>query len=240
MSIDYERLFAKKFKFEIGKTYTEESVAPYMRADIDNRMSYCFELLADGKEEDASYIIEFCIGNDHTYGWLYSSQGCLAQAVDKFKDKAILYRLIRGVYINDGYHFPRRLILKMKSASSAVSENERLGDLDAVDPIVVYRASSTSDGKTVCNEISWTTNYDTAVFFAYRMSLQAAEWRKYDIEPLHIWKAEIQRKQIIAYCNDRNEYEVIQHHGVKKVVMLPEPSDSEVTRVFREREQRYK
>lgn len=235
MSIDFEKLTLKKPQYEIGKIYSVGEEAPLVRADIEHRMKYCEELLAAGQEEDAAYIIDYCIGNDHMYGHEYSRQGCLKRVADKFTDKAILYRLILSVYTMDGYNFPRSLIIKMKSASSAIQDEERLNGIVAGDPVTVYRASITTDKQAVRNEISWTTNYDVAVFFAYKEQLRIDDWFDEELEPLHIWKAEIPRNKIIAYTNDREEYEVIQHRGVQNPVMLMPPTEEEINRIFQER-----
>lgn len=245
MALDLERVYPKEFGEKIKAAFESGDAEAFysIQEDVEmksilHRLNYCFELLREGREEDAAELISRHIGNDHKYGRAFSSQGCLATVAERFKNKVVLYNLIRDVYTQDGYGFPRKLIIKMKKLSHGIPEDERLEGLCDGDPVTVYRASATDNEKAIMDEISWTTNYDVAVFFAYKEYLRFRDMGgESNIIPLHIWKAEIPRKKIITYCNERNEYEVIQHHGVVNAIILPMPTDSEVERVMREHEE---
>lgn len=243
MALDMARVYPEEYSlmalFKGRDSVSGDEHFEFICKSIWNRQKYCLELLREGNEKDAAELISHHFGNDHMYGYAYSQQGTLWQFADMFKDDSVLYNLIREVYIQDGYNFPRKLIIRMKKLSHGIPEDERLEGLSGGDPVTVYRASAADSEKAIINEISWTTNYDVAVFFAYKEYYRFKDMGgESDIIPLHIWKAEIPRKKIITYCNERNEYEVIQHHGVVNAIILPMPTDSEVERVMQEHEER--
>lgn len=168
-------------------------------------------LLRDGKEQEAADAITLA-GN-----WgMWRSANILSVVYEKFSDMEILYRCIIDTYVGDGYNFPKRVMIKAKKISHCISQGERLGDLLPGDLITVYRAANTPISK-VHNDISWTTEKNVAVWFANRGSY----FSDGKITLLHVYQGQIQREKIIAFTNDRNEYEVIQHSSVKNIVELP-------------------
>ena len=147
----------------------------------------------------------------------------LQACYDLFEDDRILFNLIKRVYVHHGYGFPKKPIMRMKKASKSIPESERLAGLPDGDPVTIYRSTVWwHDAGMVKNEISWTPEKNIAIWFASRFK---------DVESKPkccLWKAEIDRDKIIAYTNDRNEYEVIQHGNVKNLEKLPDPTDEEI------------
>lgn len=109
-------------------------------------------------------------------------------------------------------------MIRAKSFAPAIDPVERFGDLPACDIVTVYRAANTPIDK-VHNDISWTTNKNVAIWFGYRYSERAT--------PLRIYTGTIERDKIIAFINERNEFEVIQHGDVKDIVEL-NPTEADV------------
>lgn len=155
----------------------------------------------------------------------------LLDHINDFHNNKMLFGLITDIYTNDGYGFPRSVILKAKRIAKEIPLEERLKDLPAGDPVTVYRAdrwSSQYSLTPVKTAPSWTTNKNVAIWFAYRQR-----------QPLTLWKAEIARDKIIAYLTCRNEFEVLQHNNVKNIEMLPAPTEDEISAALAEHE-RYK
>lgn len=122
------------------------------------------------------------------------------------------YRITINCYVKDGYNFPRKLIIGLKKIKpSGWLDNMKLPDLNA--PVTVYRASRTPPGESIKNETSWTIDKDTAMFFYCRP-------RVVEKEETYFYQASILPKDIIAYTEERGEYEVIQHRGVFDVKPL--------------------
>ena len=79
-------------------------------------------------------------------------------------------------------------------------------ELEHIDPLTVYRATPSSIDQKIGTELSWTTSKDVAVWFYQRL-----------LGDKHLYKATIFKDKIIAYTNCRNEFEVLQHRGVKNI-----------------------
>ncbi len=116
------------------------------------------------------------------------------------------YRITIEIYTNDGYLFPRHFIIGLKH----IKPNNYLKDLPdvfhAIDPITVYRATSMSP-HSARTELSWTTNKNVAIWFYQRLHKSVRR----------LYAATICKNRIIAYTNQRNEFEVIQHCGVQNI-----------------------
>lgn len=81
--------------------------------------------------------------------------------------------------------------------------------------LTIYRATKTSK-KNDIETLSWTTNYDVAKFFAER-----------HIKKGNIYKANINKKHILAYFNRRNENEVVvDYHFLENISLVNEIDDN--------------
>ena len=116
------------------------------------------------------------------------------------------YRITIGIYTDDGYLFPRHFIIGLKH----IKPNNYLKELPdvfrAIDPITVYRATSMSP-HSARTELSWTTNRNVAIWFYQRLHKSVRR----------LYAATICKNRIIAYTNQRKEFEVIQHCGVQNI-----------------------
>ena len=157
----------------------------------------------------------------------------LLDHINDFHNNKMLFGLITDIYTNDGYSFPRSIILKAKRIAKEIPQEDRLKDLPAGDTVTVYRADSWSSPHSltpVKTAPSWTTNKNVAIWFAYRGQERGHR-------PLTIWKGEIPRDKIIAYLTNRSEFEVLQHNNVKNIEILPAPTEEEIAAAFAEHEQ---
>ena len=182
------------------------------------------QLMREGEEKEAASIIAFTFGN---FGEWRSANVLLA-FYKRFTNPAILYRCIIDTYTNDGYRFPKRIMMKAKNIAPAIDPAERFGDLAECDIVTVYRATNTPIGK-VHNDLSWTTSKNVAIWFGYRCTERIA--------PLHIYTGTIERDKIIAFTNERNEFEVIQHGNVKGIVEL-HPTEEDILCAMEEHDKR--
>lgn len=164
-----------------------------------------YRLLLDGEEQKAADTIPLI---SDTGKW--KSSHVLQLVADQFTDMGVLYRCIIDTYTHDGYNFPKSVMIKAKRIAPTISPKERFGDLSPDDLITVYRAANTPIGQ-VRNDLSWTTEKHVAVWFANRAA---------PLPPLRVYQGQIQRSKIIAFTNERNEHEVIQHSSVKDIVEL--------------------
>ena len=194
-----------------GLHISAEDYAAACQEYISTAMADIVRLLSEGKEQDAADLICYKFGNRGKW----RSANVLYMFYDRFTDPAILYRCISDTYTNDGYNFPRRVMLRAKKIAPRIPAAERFGDLPEGDVLTVYWAASTPIS-TVRNDLSWTINKDVALWFAYRFS----DLYGVKFDPLHVYTGTIERDKIIAYTNDRNEHEVIQHGSVKNIVEL--------------------
>lgn len=203
------------------KTMTIEEYKAYLTDDPFARSQYetIKEHLKKGEEREAAQIISYKFGNDHNSPW--NQQTVLSDFWDQFTDPSIQFQMFIDVYINDGYHFPRKLIVKAKRLSKSISESVRLFGLPDGNPVTIYRATKTQ-GIRVRLEPSWTTDKNTAILFSQRAKLMHGSKNA-----LPIYTGTIERSKIIAFTNDRDEYEVIQHGGVI-ISGLYEPKETEI------------
>ena len=163
-------------------------------------------LLSIGDEKGAAKIIDHRLGNAG-----HMQQRALLFYMDSFTDKKLLYNLILSVYTNDGYDFPKRIIRKTKQLAKDIPEDERLHGLQSDERFIrVWRGTTVKDPEAASllrTSISWTTDKSVAIFFANRCGRV-------------VWEGIIDRKKIIAFCQDRNESEVLQHMNVKDIHMI--------------------
>ena len=119
-------------------------------------------------------------------------------------------------------------MMKAKSLAPTIDPIGRFGDLPECDIVTVYRAANTPIGK-VHNDLSWTTNKNVAIWFGYRYAER--------ITPLHIYTGTIERNKIIAFTNERNEFEIIQHGDVEDIVEL-RPTEEDILCAMEEHDKR--
>lgn len=83
----------------------------------------------------------------------------------------------------------------------------------------VYRAGI-EDAAEAANHISWTISKDVAMWFA-------AKYVYENRGQLHVYKGIILAKKVIAYIDDRDEFEILQNKSVVDIVEIPmeNPSD---------------
>lgn len=223
--IDWTKPTADIMKEIEGQTLNEEDTLKLWLKFAEDKKAEATKEEAD--EETLAKKI-FMMGNSG----FYSSKDALKENLHRFQDKKILFNLILDVYSNDGYGFPRGVIQEAKRIAKEISQEERLKNLPAGDPVTVYRADSWSVPHSltpVKTAPSWTTSKNVAIWFAYR-------GRERGHQPLTIWKAEIARDKIIAYLTDRHEFEVLQHNNVKNLEILPAPTGKEIDAAFAEHE----
>lgn len=176
-----------------------------------------FEALTKQEQMELATRISLA-GND-----FHKSQRMLIENLDMFSDNQILFDLICAVYTNDGYDFPKKVILLAKRLAKQIPAVHRLKGLPDGDPLTVYRGTWTGGpdhSHLLLTEVSWTTDKRVAIWFANKqqqIQLAYAERNGYSIDPSRlakVWEATIPRNKIIAYLNDRNECEVLQHMSV--------------------------
>ncbi len=86
-------------------------------------------------------------------------------------------------------------LFKMADKNILMNESDFKVYNDLPDEVEIYRGSHHEKD---FNAISWTTNYGTAEWFAKRFYKDG-----------YVFKAKISKKNIFAFFNDRNEFEVI-------------------------------
>ncbi len=174
-----------------------------MPTDNWYKISY---FLSVGDEKEAAKIIDYRLGNAG-----HMQQRALLLYMDSFTDKKLLFDLILSVYTNDGYDFPKKIIRKAKQLARDIPENERLYGLPSKERFIrVWRGTTVKKPDAVSllrTSLSWTTDKSVAIFFASRCGGV-------------VWEGIIDRKKIIAFCQDRNESEVLQHMNVRDVHMI--------------------
>lgn len=119
-----------------------------------------------------------------------------------------LYEITLDVYTNSRISFTgcKKRIIELRKVRPDDYLKELPEELEHTDPLIVYRATSSSIDQKIGTELSWTTNKDVAVWFYQRL-----------LGDKHLYKATIYKDKIIAYTNRRNEFEVLQHRGVKDI-----------------------
>lgn len=124
-------------------------------------------------------------------------------------------------YTNHGDHYP--IIRKhVRNSLKARPENWRESLPEVVrnlDSFTVYRAGLETMDRTKYS-LSWTLSRDVAEWFANRQKFLYGQLG-------HIYKATISADKVIAFENDRHEYEIIQYRNVKNIEEIPMQGYSE-------------
>lgn len=215
-------------KLNKGETVTVEDYYAHSERKYFDAIKEISELLSDGNEAEAAEIITL-YGDDVLFK-RFNSRNLLQMFYTSFENNEILYQCILNVYTHDGYNFPKKMILKAKQLSKNIPDSIRYNDLPRTKEITVYRATASSPEQAK-NEISWTTNKDVAIWFAYRYH----EVNSANLPDLHVYQGTIDYDKIIAYDNDRSEFEVMQHRNVRNITEIF-PTDEEIKDVFDRRQ----
>lgn len=124
-------------------------------------------------------------------------------------------------YTNHGDHYP--IIRKhVRNSLKARPENWREDLPEAVrhlDSFTVYRAGLEPLDRAK-NSLSWTLSRDVAEWFANRQKFLYGQTG-------HIYKATVSADKVIAFENDRHEYEIVQYRNVKNIEEIPMQGYSE-------------
>jgi len=128
---------------------------------------------------------------------------------DKLPD-SYYYDFVVSSYTHWGDSMPkvRKAVYGLKKHGAAKLPAE----LDGLDVITVYRGC-VDDIHWVKNAISWTMDINEAKHFK-----QMAETFKH--QPARVYQGKIRREHVLAYTNERNESEIIQHghvYGIKDI-----------------------
>lgn len=119
------------------------------------------------------------------------------------------YYATLDTYTTDGYCFPKRLIIGLKKIKPADYLKELPPEYADKDELTVYRASLNEAGRGVQTELSWTIKKEVAEHFQQMNTTKGLS--------SCIYKGIIRQKDIIAFSNCREEFEVIQHNSVKDI-----------------------
>ena len=112
------------------------------------------------------------------------------------------YQFAIGAYIHHGDHVPA--VRKAVRTAARYGKAELPAELAEADTITVYRAGEETIEKAKYR-ISWTTDYEIADFFLNKYIGRHAN---------RLYMGEIRPTDIIAYCDERNEKEVMQYGKV--------------------------
>jgi len=131
------------------------------------------------------------------------------------------YQLACMHYVNKGDTYPvlRRILRDNRSCRPENWRDELPEAVRDNEVFTVYRAGSQTIDK-VRYSMSWTLSRDVAEWFADRND-------HYGCPEQHIYRATIAADKVIAYLNERNEFEIIQFRNVKNVVELPREGTSD-------------
>lgn len=147
---------------------------------------------------------------------------CLGYTMpEKLKRSIALYH-----YIEHGDFYPT-IRKHVRGALKARPEDWRKDLPESVrymDSFTVYHAGAEPLDK-VKNALSWTLSRDVAEWFAKRHEIT------HNL-PQHIYKATIAANKVIAFLNERNEYEIIQYRNVKDIEEVPAQGFSEAYREY--------
>ena len=214
--------------FSNGAIVTEHDLYLYYEKKFYNTVGKVGTLILQGEEAQAAEIIKM-YGDVHDFP-NFGDVALLEHFYKLFKDNAILYDCIISVYSMHGYCFPKKIIMKAKQIAPEIPDSIRYNDLPRTKEVIVYRGTA-STADQAKNEISWTTNKDIAVWFAYRYH----EVNSDNLPDLHVYQGTINYDKIIAYYNGRSEFEVMQHRNVRNITEIF-PTDEEIKDVFDRRQ----
>lgn len=112
------------------------------------------------------------------------------------------YSFAIEAYIHHGDSIPA--VRRAVRTAAKYGKPELPADIAAQETITIYRAGEEPIEKSKCR-ISWTTDYNVAVFFYSEYMHKHAN---------HLYQGTIRTADIIAYCDDRQEKEVMQYRKV--------------------------
>ena len=123
------------------------------------------------------------------------------QLYDKVPDE-YKYDFCTQAYINHGDSIPA--VRKAVRSALKYGKPKLPQEISEAESITVYRAGEEPIEKAKYR-ISWTTSMDVALFFLETYIGKHAT---------HLYKGKIKPEKIIAYCDDRNEKEIMQYRNV--------------------------
>lgn len=131
------------------------------------------------------------------------------------------YSVVTEIYTMDGYGFPKEIIKDIAQYRPADYLQHLPQDAAAAEHITVYRASTTppSSKRKLRYETSWTLSETVANQFYYRMKDRHGQ-------TVYIYRAEIDKADIIAFLPCRCESEILQHGKVKHIAEVAPVFDS--------------
>lgn len=215
MELDLERIHPKHIRWQEGDT--TEQIAKKEKEAYKCKSAYLCELLNNGEEQAAADLISSHFDNFSTFG-IPTAKTVLDIFCDSFKNPEILFNLITDVYTGDGYNFPKHVIQKAKRLAKEIPPEQRLKGLPDGEILTVWRGCNVANpdcGQFLRTCVSWTTDKTMAIWFANRISNPNTKNGKGSV-----WEATIERNKIIAFLQDRNESEVLQHMSVKSPHLL--------------------
>ena len=181
------------------------------------------ERTASAKELEAAKLIEYSFTNYRAFGFQIRKAEALMMFRTRFNSLKALHSCFCMVYSSDGYNFPKDLIREFQKLFEAIEPEERIfcrpeDEKNSLpDVLKVYRATESSPRKAKW-EYSWTINLQCAGFFAARRDPH-----------IKIMEGEIKKADIIAYTNERHEFEVIQYgkvYNIKEMAMSDKQKES--------------
>lgn len=113
-----------------------------------------------------------------------------------------------------------KMIKFMKMVEKSLVLPDDIDKLSDDSMITIYRGVKEND----CKGLSWTTDKNTAIWFAKRFS--------YDVDKCYVFTGQLKKKDIIAFFDCRNESEIVcDYRKIKDIQceeILAEPNNSDV------------
>ena len=139
----------------------------------------------------------------------------LLQILDEKMPSELKYRIALYHYSHHGDNYPviRRCLRENKKHRAENWRDQLPEAVRANKVFTVYRGGSESINKAKY-KMSWSLSRDVAEWFASRNVL-------FGYPDQHIYRATIPADKVIAYINDRSEFEIVQYQNVRNIVELP-------------------
>jgi len=132
------------------------------------------------------------------------------------------YNLLVSCHVSHGDGIPsirKRVRLARRYGSPTFPE-----ELDGVQEITVYRAGD-EDITLAPYRLSWTIDRDMAIhFFTFSGFNKKSH--------MHLYEGTINRDKVIAYTNERSEYEIIQYRNVKNIKQIGYATREQAERLY--------
>jgi hypothetical protein len=176
-----------------GRDYLPLRENDTIEHDIEARFDYVKQSYA----KHIYYVIFDMLNNTLSMGFFNTL------VMQDFIPKAYLYSAFLCGYIRQDYGIFSLTQSSLQKIINSKTETERRITkkhmLNLPDEIVIYRGEGDSSSKLE-DAISWTTNINVANFFAARRSKSG-----------RIYSTTVNKKDVIEYITDNNEYEILIH-----------------------------